>query len=371
MENIPQGGSVRVRGGLRELVAVSDRRRGSQLTTASRPHYVVAVVGVSTAATRAELARFGLLLTGVGSGVFVVGIAVGWLISGRAIRPIKTISAAAKTIAEGNLSERIDLGNTRSELGELGSVLNTTFDRLHATFERQAQFTADASHELRTPTFVILAQAQSALRRERSQEENREGFEICERAARQLQDLIEALLILTRSDGGESNLERQPCALGTIANEAVEALRPLATSRKISLRVEAESVVVEGDARQLRQVATNLVGNAIEHNHLAGDVRVTVVQENVNAVFTVTDKGPGIPPDDVPRIFDRFYRADKSRSNTDGHPGLGLAICKAIVEGHGGSIEVSSGVGEGSVFTVRLPVLAASVHGEIADTDQE
>lgn len=360
VENIPQGGSVHVRGDLRELVAVSDRRRGSQMAPASRTPYAVAVVGISTAATRAELARFGLSLTATGSCVFVIGIAVGWLVSGRAISPIKTISTTAKSIAEGNLSERIDLGNTRSELGELAAVLNGTFDRLHSTFERQAQFTADASHELRTPTFVILSQAQSALRRERSREENRKGFEICERAARQLQDLIEALLILTRSDGGESNQEREPCALGTIATEAVEVLRSLATSREITLHVEAEPTSVEGDALQLRQVVTNLVGNAIEHNRPGGDVRVTVAKENQNAVLTVSDNGPGIHPDDLPRIFDRFYRADKSRSSTDGHPGLGLAICKVIVAAHGGSIEVSSRVDEGSAFTVRLPVLAAN-----------
>ncbi len=340
-------------GDLRELVAVSDRRRGSQVTRANRPPLAVAVVGISTATTQAELERFAFLLTLTGSCVFVIGLAVGWLVSGRAIRPIKTISATAKTIAEGNLSERIDVGNTQSELGELAAVLNDTF-------ERQAQFTADASHELRTPTFVILSQAQSALRRERSKEENRKGFEICERAARQLQDLIEALLFLTRIDGGENHQDRDPCDLGTIATEGVALLQPLATSRDINLRVDSEPASVEGDARQLRQVVSNLVGNAIEHIRPGGNVHVTVAKKDQSAILKVSDNGPGIHSDDTPHIFDRFYRADKSRSSADGHLGLGLAICKVIVEAHDGSIEVSSQIGEGSVFTVTIPALSAN-----------
>ncbi len=347
--------TARQRGAFRELAFAAPRGGPRGPGGGDDSPRGILVVGCSVVQTQAELRRLAWWFSAVGGGVLVLGLATGWLLSARAIKPISNISTTAKTIAGGNLSERIDLADTDSELGELARVLNGTFDRLQSTLTQQAQFTADASHELRTPAFVILSQAQSALKRERTVAEYREGFEVCERAAQQMRQLIESLLILARQDSGKDNMRHEPCALDQIAIEAVELLRPLAEERNVSLNLDPGPASVSGDASQLRQVVANLVGNAIEYNRPGGAVEVTVAQENGSAVLTVRDNGLGIADEDLPHIFERFYRADKARSAADGHTGLGLAICKAIVEAHGGAVEVFSRPNEGSVFTARIP----------------
>jgi two-component system OmpR family sensor kinase len=315
-----------------------------------------AVVGHSLEPESAELRNLALLFASAGGGVLLLGLLVGSWFSGRAIRPIGAIGATASRIADGNLSERIDLADTESELGDLAKVLNDTFARLQSAIARQAQFTADASHELRTPAFVILSEAQSALKRERTAAEYREGFEVCQRAAQQMRQLIESLLILARQDAGESALNRQPCRLDLIAGEVTEMLRPLAATKNVSLHTELQIAEINADALQLRQIITNLVNNAVEYNRPGGEVRVSVAPGGASARLTVSDNGVGIDPEDLPHIFERFYRADKSRSASQGQTGLGLSICEAIVKAHGGRIEVSSTPGQGSQFVVTLPV---------------
>jgi len=353
--------TLRQRGEFRELAVVSPTRRppGPYTAPAAGARWI-AVVGCSVTDTQDEIRRLVWWFAGVGGGVLIFGVMTGWFLSARSIRPIRSISAAAKTIAGGNLSERISLDDTESELGELAGVLNETFARLEAAFARQAQFTADASHELRTPTFVILSQAQSALKRERTAAEYREGFEVCQRAAQQIRQLIESLLTLTREDAGESALHREPVRLDEIARDGVDLLRSLAADRKVTLHLALNAVHVSGGAQPLRQVVVNLVSNAIEYNRPGGNVTVAVAQESDSALLTVRDDGPGIAEENLPHVFERFYRVDKSRSSAEGHTGLGLAICKAIIKSHGGTIEASSRVNEGAVFTLRLPAVPAA-----------
>lgn len=336
-------GMARSRGWLRERMAAS-------------PGGERAVVGHSLEPENAELRRLALFFAAAGGGVLVLGLLVGGWFSGRAIRPIAAISTTAEKIAAGNLSERINVADTESELGELARVLNETFTRLQSSIARQAQFTADASHELRTPAFVILSEAQSALKRERTALEYREGFAVCQRAAQQMRQLIESLLILARQDAGEAAPRREPCRLDAITGEVVELLQPLAAAKRIAVRAELAATSLSADAQQMRQVVTNLLSNAIEYNQPGGEVRVSVVLADEQAVLAVSDSGVGITPEDLPHIFERFYRADKSRSTSEGHTGLGLAICDAIVKAHGGRIEVASQPGQGSTFTVRLPL---------------
>jgi len=335
-------GVHRVRGVLRERMIVG-------------PGGDRAVVGHSMELENAEMHRLILLIAGAGAGVLVLGLLVGGWFSGRSIRPIADIGSTAKKIAKGNLSERIDVADTENELGELARVLNETFDRLQSAIARQAQFTADASHELRTPAFVILSEVQAALKRERTVAEYREGFEVCQRAAQQMRQLIESLLVLARQDAGEVALNREPCRMDALAGEVLQLLKPLAERKRVTLTGELGTLEVMGDARQLRQVLTNLVSNAIEYNRPGGDVKVSGGQGSGETWLQVQDTGIGISPDDLPHIFERFFRADKSRSDSKGHAGLGLAICKAIVLAHGGNIEVSSELGKGTTFVVRLP----------------
>jgi heavy metal sensor kinase len=347
--------TFRQRDEYRELIGVAPRYRpyGPRGVGEDSPRGI-AVVGCSVATTQAELRHLAWWFSMLGGGVLVFGLVTGWILSARAIQPIRTISATAKTIAAGNLTERINLANTENELGELARVLNETFDRLQAALARQAQFTADASHELRTPAFVILSQAQSALKHERTPEEYREGFEVCHRAAQQMRQTIESLLILARQDAGDSVLKRERCALDEITRAATDLLQPLVRERHVTVHLELLPVTVYGDAGQLQRVVSNLVGNAIDYNRPDGEVTVMLRTQACDALLTVSDNGPGIAAEDLPHIFERFYRADKSRLSADGHSGLGLAICHTIVKAHGGSIEVSSRVNAGTTFTVRL-----------------
>ena len=294
------------------------------------------------------------LIIGAGSAVFVLGWVGGWWVSTRALRPIIDISATASRISTGDLSQRISTPDAGNELAELADVLNDTFGRLQAGFVRQARFTADASHELRTPVAVVLTQTQSALARTRSIDEYRESLAACERAARRMSSLIESLLTLARLDTGEPTV-RVPCALDRIAAETVELLRPLAEEQGLALTAVCGAAPCNGDSAQLGQVATNLIDNALGYSPRGGTVHVTTSAEGASVVLTVSDTGIGIAAEDLPHIFERFYRADRSRSRAQGRSGLGLAITKAIIDAHGGTIQVASEVNRGTTVRVTLP----------------
>jgi heavy metal sensor kinase len=313
------------------------------------------LVGRSLAPDLAAMRRLAFWLVAAGASVLVLGLAGGWWVATRAIRPIEAISTTAVKIAGGDLSQRINAADTDSELGRLAGVLNSTFARLEAAFTQQARFTSDASHELRTPVSVILSQTQTALSRERPSPEYREALEACQRAARRMKNLTESLLELARLDAGQEPMKQERFDLLRIANECIDMVRPLAAERGIQIHCEVAAIECLGDAGRIGQVVTNLLTNAIHFNRDQGEVRLSARSEAGAVVLTVADTGQGIPVQDVPHLSERFYRADKSRSRIQGRNGLGLAICKAIVDAHRGSIEVSSQVGVGSTFTVRLP----------------
>jgi heavy metal sensor kinase len=314
------------------------------------------LVGRSMAPDLAAMRRLTISLIAAGGGVLLFGLVGGWWVASRAIRPIEAISATAIKIAGGDLSQRINAANTDNELGRLAALLNSTFARLEAAFAHQARFTSDASHELRTPVSVILAQTQMALSRQRPASDYRESLEACQRAAQRMRKLTESLLALARLDAGQEPMKNEPFDLSRVARECVELVRPLAVERGLDVHCELPAVPCLGDAERIGQVATNLLTNAIQYTRNGGKIQISTAAQNGSAVLTVTDTGTGIPPEDLPHIFERFYRADKSRSRLQGHSGLGLAICKAIVDAHGGTIDVSSQPGAGSSFVVKLPV---------------
>jgi len=303
--------------------------------------------------------RFKLWLLAAGGTVLAFGLSGGWWLTSRAMRPVDDISVAASRISEGNLSERINVADTDSELGRLASVLNSTFARLEAAFAQQTQFTADASHELRTPLAVIISEAQTTLARERGAAEYRESIAVCLDAAQQMRRLAESLLQLARFDAGQEPMRRSAVDLAENARVCVGRIGPLAKERGIKINCDLGPAKTFGDTDRLDQLITNLLTNAIHYNKPNGEILVSTRSENRAAVLTVTDSGQGIVAEDVPHVFERFYRADKSRSRAEGRSGLGLAICKAIVDSHGGTIDVSSELGAGTTFTVRLPALNA------------
>ena len=257
-------------------------------------------------------------------------------------------------ISAGDLSQRINVAEAESELGQLAAVLNSTFARLEAAFAQQKQFASDAAHELRTPVSVILTQTQTALNREREAADYKQTVEACQRAAQRMRKLIGSLLELARLDAGQEVLKRLRFDFSKTVADCVELIRPLADERGVKIFTELSPLEIAGDSERLAQVVTNLLTNAIQYNQDGGEVRVKLESQDGLAVLTVGDTGAGIAAEDLPRVFERFYRADKSRSS--GNAGLGLAISKAIVEAHGGVIEVSSEPGAGTTVELRLPL---------------
>jgi heavy metal sensor kinase len=288
--------------------------------------------------------------------VLVLGLAGGWFVTTRSIRPLRDISGTAMKISAGDLSQRIPAAKQASELGELTEVLNSTFARLEAVFAQQARFTSDAAHELRTPVSVILTQTQTALSRERSGADYRSTLEACQRAAQRMRELIESLLELARLDSGSEPMEMREFDLGRVVRECLELIAPLAAESGLTLKTDLPEVKAVGDPDRMAQVVTNLLANAVHYNREGGEVAVRAGADQGEAWLEVENTGPGIPAADLPHVFERFYRVDKARTKPGGRTGLGLAIAKAIVDSHGGRFSVESVTGERTRFSVRLPL---------------
>ena len=331
--------------------SVGDRREAFLFT----PPGECLLVGRWLTAEREAHRGEGWLWLGLGAGILLAALGVDAWLLGRALRPIKAISAAAERIAGGHLQERIPERGGVAEMAGLITVLNRSFGRLEELIASQRRFTSDAAHELRTPLTVLLTELESALTRERSGEEYQETLRVCARASRRMEGLIEALLMLARLDEGAAEMQRERCDLREVAREAVEAVAPLAAQSGIEMKVEGDAAICAGDARLLGQIASNLIGNAVRHQEGPGWVRVRTGRDGATVWLAVADQGPGIAAADLPRVFERFYRADASRSRHRGGAGLGLAISQRLAMLHGGEIQVESRPGEGSTFTLRLP----------------
>jgi heavy metal sensor kinase len=313
------------------------------------------LVGQSLRQANAELRAFAWQLAGASAVVLAVGLAGGWLVSARILRPVAAIAATASAISETNLSERIDGATVDRELAGLADILNAMFARLEAAFERQVRFTADASHELRTPLAIIRSHAELALARPRTAEEYRDAVEACLRASTRMTALVEGLLTLARADAGKLDLSREPVDLKRLVTETVALLRPWAEAKGLRVEIDLAQAIVRGDADRLAQVVTNLMSNAVQYNRPGGAVRLRLGVADGWAVLSVEDTGRGIQEADRPHLFERFFRVDKARGRTSGGHGLGLAICKSIVQAHGGTIGFQTEWERGSTFWVRLP----------------
>jgi len=309
---------------------------------------------LDTLALEADLRLLAWKLLAAGLALTVVGCAVGWALAGRSLRPLDRIAVDAEGIAAGDFGRQIDVEDTESELGRLAVVLNDTFGRMNAARERVTQFTADASHELRTPLTVILSDSQGALRQERTPAEYRATLEAIQLSALRMKAISDALLELAQGDVGRP-VAPDACDLADLADEAVALLGRLAREHEAKLVAQLEGAPVKGDAARLGRVILNLIVNAILHNAAGVTVTVSTTTSAGRAVLTVADDGRGIAAADLPRIFERFHRADPSRSRHTGGAGLGLAIVKQAVEAHGGTIAVTSELGRGTTFVVSLP----------------
>ncbi len=330
-------------GAHRELVSLSPR--GDLVILARRDTRIAA-----------DLHAFILRLVLLGLAVIAAGLLGGHLIAGRAMRPLRTIGVSARRIADGHWDERIPPGQAPVELEQLRVVLNTTFERLAAAYDQQRRFTADASHELGTPVAVITAKTQHALARPRSPEDYVEALAACRRAGDRMRALTRDLLELAAYDSGSAAPRRVECDLSEVAREALALVAPLAEERQAVLVENIEPLTARIDPLGLSQVLVNFLNNALRHNAPGVRVTLAVRREGDSAVLSVSDNGRGIPPEALPHVFERFYRADQARARDTGGNGLGLAITKKIVELHDGEIAAANQPAGGAVFTVRLPL---------------
>jgi two-component system, OmpR family, sensor kinase len=321
------------------------------------PRGAVILVGKALGRELGELRTLAWQTLGTGVFVLAVGLAGGWIISRSITRPIAVISQAASAISASNLSRRIETSGIDQELVGLATVLNETFARLEGAFVRQSRFTSDASHELRTPLAVIHSNAELALSRPRSVEEYRETLEACLRASSRMAALVDGLLTLARADAGRLETEFKAVDLRAIVEEVVDHFGPQAAVAKVAISTTLEEpVIVRGDLPLLSRIVGNLLSNAIRYTPAGGSVHLGLSSDGPDALLVVEDSGCGIPLEDQPRVFERFFRADKARSRTVGGNGLGLAICQSLVEVHHGRIGFTSIVNRGTRFEVRLPL---------------
>jgi len=289
--------------------------------------------------------------------VLLVAAGVGYWLSHRALAPVDTITRTARQIGGQNLSLRLDSIATGDELQRLSDTLNEMLARIEASFLRVTQFTADASHELRTPVALMRTEAELALRKSRSEEEYRDALGHILKQAEETSVLIEELLSLARKDAGRETLDLRPVDLSVLLESAVRDWKPVAVSRNLKLvePVHSESHTVLADAPALRRVVHILLDNAFKYTPPPGTIEVLLDSSAEAESIKVRDSGIGISAEDQARVFERFYRVDKARSREMGGTGLGLAIAQWIVEQHRGTIRVHSVPGQGSLFQVSLP----------------
>jgi signal transduction histidine kinase len=289
-----------------------------------------------------------------------------WL-SGLALAPVRRLTRLANAVQDsGDLRQRVPLPRAHDEMHALAETLNAMLARLDMAFALQRRFIADASHDLRSPVAALLSLAENARDGVGDRSSAQALQDIAEQAQR-LGHLVTNLLQLTRADEGRLQSEWEPIRLDLLVRDAAVSLLPLANDRQIDLRPgELDAVQIEGDVAQLLLVVLNLVDNALTYTLAGGRVTLSVRRvADQRAVLTVEDTGIGIDPDDLPYIFDRFYRADPARRRATGGSGLGLAIVRALVNNHHGSISAGSVPGKGATFIVTLPALSRGGQGEI------
>jgi heavy metal sensor kinase len=295
---------------------------------------------------------------------FLVGIVpavlVGRWIAGRALEPVDSMITEIREITDGrSLHRRLPVPMEKDELARLAATLNQMWTRLERSFAALRRFTADASHELKTPLTVVRAGVERAITRPDMPPETLAALEETLQEVNRMTELLDSLLTLARADEGRAELHREPVDLRQIIEEAGETGELLAEHAGVGMeiRLPADPLVVSVDRSRVRQLALNLIENAVKYTPRGGQVSVELGSNDGRAVFTVADTGIGIAPGDLPHVFDRFWRADSARTRTSERAGtgLGLAICKWIAEAHGGTIDVQSRPGRGTTFTVGLP----------------
>jgi len=331
-------------------------------------------VGKSTEAREDLLARFRAALGLVTLLVVVIALGGGWLVTQSAVTPIRRLTAAVRRIIRtGRTDARVPVdgppgspGNNDA-IGELTELFNVMLDKIEGVVAAMRGALDNVSHDLRTPLTRLRGTAELALASPPDLERYREALALCVEESDRVLVMLNTLMDISEAESGTMQLRREPVPLSEVVERAVDLYKDVADAKGVTLSVSPSpvasgfsrtggdtDVVVNGDRTRLEQVAANLIDNAVKYTPSGGRVAVEVRRENGNAVLRVRDTGPGIPPDELPRIWTRLFRGDASRAERG--LGLGLSLVKAIVEAHGGTVAVESEPGKESVFTVSLPL---------------
>ena len=315
--------------------------------------------GASLEGVEAALQRAVWILVILTPSVFVLALVGGWLVVGRALLRVDLLTRTAVEIQSTNLQRRIEHAGPDDEIGRLARAFDQMIARLDQSFRQVRQFSADASHELKTPLTAIRGEAEVALMKQQSPAEYRATIGSILDSAERMSNIVDSLLLLARADAGATLIQREPVDLGEVTLAVFENLEATAHRHGVTLMIEElDDLTVGGDRLWLSQILTNLIGNAIKYTPGGGTVTIALRPDDGHAVLTVRDTGIGIAEEHLPRIFDRFYRVDHGRARTAGGAGLGLSITHWAVQELGGSIGVESRLGEGSCFRARFPLLA-------------
>lgn len=290
--------------------------------------------------------------------LFATSMLIGWYVSGLVLRPIGRITSVARDIQATDLSRRIELGGPADELRDLGDTFDQMLDRLDQAFEDQRQFIQETSHELRNPLAVIRTNLDVVLNDPKANlEEFRFSGEVANRAAVRMSALVDDLLLLAHHE--RRDVDREPIFLSQVVSETIEDFSAFAKKNNVSLTLEMSSEIkVIGDAAALRRALANLLSNAIRitgSEKSGGQIKVVGGQDADQVWVSVEDNGPGLSTEDIERVFQRFWKGNVSEAKESGRSGLGLAIVRQIVEGHGGQVTVRSQLGNGATFTIWLP----------------
>jgi len=310
--------------------------------------------------------RLAVSLTLGSLGMLAIAFLGGLWLADRAMRPVASIALAARNITESDLGRRLNMRG-RDELADLAATFDGMISRLQTAFDRQRRFVADASHELRTPLTIINLEVGRVLEGQRPAAEYKRALQVVDAEGSRMTRLVNDLMTLARMDSGQTILHFEELDLSGIALEAVGRMSALAAQRQVSLEPgESSQVPVRGDRQYLLQMVSNLLENGVKYCGIGQQVRVDTSRQGGKALLRVSDTGPGISPEHLPALFDRFYRVDQSRSQNDDDPasppgsGLGLSIVAWIVRAHDGEIRVQSRIDEGTAFEVLLPLSRSS-----------
>lgn len=300
----------------------------------------------------------GLLLTlSLGFPVFIGLTSIGaYILLGRALRPVDEIVRSAERITLHNLSQRLPVPETGDEVERLSVTLNRMIQRLDEAFQLTTRFTADASHELRTPLTIMRGELEALLKEERLSEDQTSQVESVQEEAERLTQIVEGLLLMSRLETGESQMNKAPVDFSNLVSMTTEQMTPLAEDKPVSLVCEAgRNIMVEASEVRLKQVVVNLLDNAIKYTPEGGKITVRVVGKPSWVVLEVSDNGIGISQEALPHVFERFYRSEQVLARKARGTGLGLSIVQSIVEAHAGKVTVESRENEGATFRVQLP----------------